>query len=862
MLIQGKDNQDDKLFGTTGADIIDGFTGKDEMTGGKGSDVYFVDNKDDKVFENDGEGTDTIKSTVTYTLSANVENLTLLGSADIDATGNDKNNVLTGNEGKNTLSGGDGNDTMIGGKGDDTYVVAQTGDKVVESVSNANGGGTDKVIASVNFSLASLANVENLELSAGVQKGTGNALDNAITGNGSDNILDGGKGADKLQGFGGNDTYLVDNLGDTVMEDKDKGSDTVVSTIVFNGAIANVENYTFNTSKAVQFSGNGLDNIINGGSGKDMLDGGGSGTDKLFGNAGDDQLSGGADSDVLDGGTGADVMKGFAGSELYYVDNLKDQVVEQKDQGYDTVITKVTLASLFDNVEELQLATGKANLNATGNDLNNWIYGNAGNNLIDGGKGGDFMEGGDGNDTYIVDNMNDIVDESSSTGIDLVKSSVEFTLSAAVENLILTGTGNISGFGNDGKNAITGNSGNNFLDGGKGDDTLTGGLGDDTYVVDTLGDKVIEAANGGTDTIYSSIDYSLAALANIENLSITGKAVHATGNAKDNFIYGNDSDNDIDGGKGADFMHGGKGSDTYHVDNAKDVVDEMSGQGLDRVISTTNTLTHYFENVEYYKFETTQAVEFHGSSASETIIGGSGNDAIYGGGGTDTMRGGAGNDFFQGSNGTDYMDGGTGNDQMQGGNGDDYYVVDSVDDMVMEFAGETGTDEVDTSVSIAHLYQLIENVVLMGNGDLNVSGNELDNTIYGNNGKNTFEGREGNDLLIGSGGDDRLTGGTGADKIFFNVDKAEEGHDTITDFVKAEDILWFNGVDDANNDGKINLSDLLADVASVTDHGAGKAVDVVFDSGASITFEGVGTGAIASLDSLVANTATQIQLNA
>ena len=860
--ITGFDDKDDKLFGTAAADVINGLMGKDEMTGGKGADVYFVDNKDDKIFEKAGEGIDLVKSTVSFTLADNVENLTLIGKANINAYGNAEKNILTGNEGNNSLYGYGGNDTMNGGKGDDIYFVEDAGDKVVETITAANGGGMDTVSSAIDFSLASLTNVENLVLTNSAHKATGNALNNDITGTGADNIIDGGKGADQMTGLGGDDTYYVDNAKDTVVEAAGKGNDTVISKIVFSGAIANVENYTFNTSAVVNFSGNSLDNTIKGGSGKDMIDGGGTGKDSLYGNAGNDTLSGGANADFLDGGTGADVMKGFASDDIYVVDNAKDDVIEQMANGDDTVITKITLAKLFENVEQLVLAEGKTNLNATGNELGNKIYGNAGNNVIDGGKGIDFMAGGDGNDTYIVDQMLDVVDEKSKTGgTDLVKSVISFSLSDNLENLTLTGTDGISGTGNSAKNVILGNAGKNFLDGKGGDDTLTGGLGDDTYGVDSKGDKVIEAAKGGTDTILSSIDYSLAALANIENLTLTGMALKATGNAFANSIHGNDADNDIDGGKGADFMHGGKGGDTYHVDDAKDVVDEMAGQGFDRVISTTNALTKAFDNVEYYQFETSKVVTFHGSTHDEYIIGGSANDEIYGEGGKDTLRGGAGNDFIQGGNDTDFIDGGTGKDWMQGGNGDDYYSIDSVDDVVLEFAGQTGIDEVDTTVSIDHLFQLIENIVLMGSGNLNASGNELDNTIYANNGKNALSGREGNDVLIGSGGDDTLTGGAGADKIFFNVDKSEEGHDTITDFVKAEDILWFNGVDDANNDGKINLNDLLADVASVTDHGAGKAVDVVFDSGASMTFEGVGTGAIVSLDALVANAATQIQIN-
>jgi Ca2+-binding RTX toxin-like protein len=191
------------LTGNNGNDTLNGGTNADTMQGGSGDDTYVVDNAADKAIETDGNGTDLVQSSVSFSLANQfVENLTLTGSTNINATGNSLNNVITGNSSNNTLDGGSqGNDSlnggagadhMEGGNGSDTYVVDNAGDTVVE----ANVSGTDLVRSSVSFSIAGQF-VENLTLTgSGSVNATGNSLDNSIAGNSGNNTMSGAQGAD------------------------------------------------------------------------------------------------------------------------------------------------------------------------------------------------------------------------------------------------------------------------------------------------------------------------------------------------------------------------------------------------------------------------------------------------------------------------------------------------------------------------------------------------------------------------------------------------------------------------------------------------------------------------------------------
>jgi Ca2+-binding RTX toxin-like protein len=497
----------DYLTSANGNDLLDGGAGDDWMFGGVGDDTYEVDSIGDTVVENQGEGTDLVRSSVSWTLGAQVENLTLTGSAAINATGNSLVNVLTGNSANNTLDGKAGADTAIGGAGDDTYVIDNVGDVIIENA----GEGTDLVQSSVTYSLQ--ANVENLTLTgSGAINATGNELANALTGNSGANVLDGGEGADSMAGGTGNDTYFVDNAGDTITENSSAGTDHVRSSITY-ALGSNLENLTLIGTANLDGTGNSSSNTITGNDGANVLDGGTSGTDVLVGGVGDDTYVVGRTSGIT--------------------------ITEGSNQGTDTVRASVTY-TLSSNLENLML-TGSGAINGTGNSASNVLTGNSGNNTLDGGTGDDTLDGGSagtdtlrggtGNDTFIVARSSGItITENSGAGTDTVQSSVTYTLGSNLENLTLTGSSAINGTGNSAANVISGNSAANTLDGGSGNDTLNGFGGNDALTGGLGADIYQYTSGGGADTINNVASDSLIDRLQFTDLSSTQITFSRTGN--------------------------------------------------------------------------------------------------------------------------------------------------------------------------------------------------------------------------------------------------------------------------------------------------------------------------------------------
>ena len=330
-------------------------------------------------------------------------------------------------------------------------------------------------------------------------------------------------------------------------------------------------------------------------------------------------------------------------------------------------------AGTFSNIggltSNLSIAFGATIENAIGGSGADTIIGNSANNTIDGRGGNDSMMGGAGDDTYYVGSAGDLVIENPGEGNDTIHATVDHTLEANVESIVLEGSGNINAVGNSAGNYLQGNSGNNVLDGGGGIDLMAGGAGDDVYYVDNSGDVLLENPGEGTDVVHASFDYTIGA--NVESVILEGSGnINAVGNSAGNYLRGNSGNNVLDGGGGIDLMAGGAGDDVYYVDNSGDVLLENPGEGTD---------------VVHASFDYTI-----GANVESVILEGSGNINAVGNS--------AGN-YLRGNSGNNVLDGGGGIDLMAGGAGDDVYYVDNSGDVVLENPGE-GTDVVHATVRL------------------------------------------------------------------------------------------------------------------------------------------------------------------
>ena len=505
------------------------------------------------------------------------------------------------------------------------------------------------------------------------------------------------------------------------------------------------------------------------------------------GNEGNNLIQGNSNSNFIIGGFGNDTMVGGRGDDVYEVTDAGDVVIEQANEGFDTVRANIDYV-LGANVEALYLF-GDA-VRATGNaddNLLNTVDTGAANNILIGGAGDDTMAGGRGDDIYEVTDAGDVIIEQANEGFDTVRANIDYVLGANVEALYLFGdavqaTGNAD---DNLLNTVDTGAANNILIGGAGDDTMAGGRGDDIYEVTDAGDVVIEQANEGFDTVRANIDYVLGA--NVEALYLFGDAVRATGSVDPNIIDATNSlslDNIIDGAGGADVLTGGLGNDTFvfNVGEADgDTVTDFSdgdrlvfvGFGPDATFSRIGSSNQW--KLTYDNGAAHEIITLSNGAAADgyfvdnqqpalttyTSFANSGFADIYA-----NWAAGSNNDGFA---------------ALQSGDSERYIFAAAIGVTWVNGTGLTISDGAlhwSTLTSIEHrsadgsiLYESITNfdTAFLSGGQLALDGHELGtllsgaDIINGSSGSDAMIGFEGDDIFNASGGADQLDGGGGAD---------------------------------------------------------------------------------------------------
>lgn len=831
---------DDLLVGGAGADMMVGGLGADTMVGGAGNDTYDVDDADDVVVEGAtaGTGTDEVETTLaTYTLTANVENLTYVGNGTFAGTGNEL---------ANRIEGGAGIDTLSGLGGNDTYVVT-AGDIIVEAAA----GGTDTVLASASYTLGE--NLENLTLGGNSAiNGTGNSLANVLTGNGGDNQLFGGGGNDTLNGGAGNDLL-----------DGGTGDDTLAGGSGDNIIIGGAGNDTINLTNS-----NGVDDVIRytaTGFGDDVV------------NAFDANAAGGQDR--IDLGALGVTNANFAARVT--IEGIEDGTVD------DTRITVqddvgATMGTIrLEEVDATNISAADFTLAGPlappidGNPGNNTLNGTAASNVINGLAGNDTLNGLDGNDVLTGGLGNDVVNgggdddtiiwnantSGAADGRDVVDGGAE---GAAGDTFVINGNDTPESYtiytraawdalpGNStvGMNAATeivvtrNGSGSaaiiaelrdieeiriNGADpsgtGTAGNDTFSvvgdfsgtslrlntitidGGEGNDTIDISTLSSahRIVFRSNGGNDTIVGALrsqdvielpegaDPAAYVLTTNENgtktlasgshsVTFTGEVPAAfRGDNDDDDGCGDDGEDDVDIDLTPGARQGTAQSDVLVGTVAEDTIMALAGddvvlgkEGADAISAG--------EGADLVRGGDGRDVVFAGAG-DDQVFGGAQADLIYGDAGADRLFGDEGNDFITGGAGDDTIFGGAGNDLIVAeiGDGNDVYVGDDSD-------GGTGNDTLDVSAATVAV------TVNLGSGPLAkgsvYSSQTGSDTIWGV--ENVYTG-SGNDTITASNAVNVMDGGAGNDTFKFHSTSAADG-DVILLF-EPGDRLDLSGID-------------------------------------------------------------------
>ena len=540
---------------------------------------------------------------------------------------------VNGGAGNNSFLSGAAGDIWDGGEGIDTILYRSATAGVTVNLSTSTGSGGDQLRNIEN--VVGSAFDDNLTGSASANDLRGGTGDDSLSGLAGNDTLDGGAGNDVMRGGLGNDVFVIDVDADRALEAAGEGYDTAFTRSSFaletGSEIEELRAADVDSTSAIDLTGNASNQILAGNAGANRLSGGG----------GNDYLQGNGGIDTLDGGTGNDVLRGGTGNDYYFIDAVGDRALESAGEGYDALFTSASFAlEAGAEIEELRAAdaVSAAALNLRGNEFSqvlagnaganvlsggggvDYLQGNGGNDTLDGGTGADVMLGGAGDDYYLIDTIADRMIETLGEGFDTAFTTVSLTLAAdadiealraadATSTAALDLTGNGLGqilAGNAGANRLNGGGGDDYLegrggvdtlDGGTGNDVLRGGADNDYYLVDSIGDRILEAGGEGYDAVFTTVSFQLESGSEIEELRVAdaggvaavnllGNAFNQVlaGNAGANYLFGSGGDDHLEGRGGNDTLDGGSGNDVLRGGDGADVFQWTSIGGNDRIL--------------------------------------------------------------------------------------------------------------------------------------------------------------------------------------------------------------------------------------------------------------------------------------
>lgn len=777
---------DDQLVGDVGDDVLNGADGDDVLTGGIGNDKLYGGEGQDELtggtgndLLNGGTGSDSYHFTLGDGQDQIIEvdpsnNIVRLDNVSLDSLRYINGVLYYGTEGDQILL----DPTKIA-----SWIISNTNYTTVDLDYIFSGGvaSTENIILNSTQISAQLLGENNTNVQ-------GNALNNLIIGNAGNNILDGVQGQDKLVGHAGDDVYIVDSLNDQVIENVNEGNDRIESSVSLANLAENVESLTLTGNDALNAVGNDLNNTIIGNSA----------------------------ANILDGSAGADTLMGGAGDDIYIVDHISDRVIENVNEGNDTVQSSLNVV-LHNNIENLIL-TGSAKY-GTGNALNNIIIGNDTDNILEGGGGYDQIQFGHGHDTLLfragsgvvqlVEMINTKADLDYRTirFEDLTLQDVQFRIMSnkmigikikntedelilgnkifLIDNFVFSDGTSLSPEiindfilnkqyidGSDHDDVLYGTTSNDLINSGAGNDNIDGGLGNDA-IVGGAGNDVLDGG-GGDDILIGG----------------AGNDFLKTELGYDTVVFGRGSGHDV-------MTSGADKTDLINFEGLN--LDDMSfyKEGMDLKVVINNTgesiliqgglITTYnrYNDLLRNEFQFLGNKNIKDNSIVVNVIGTAANDIVKGAYTKDMIQAGLGDDLIILTGGSDeyvYAKN-DGNDIIQGQGTFDTLKFIDLNFKDVSFTQQGLYDVKITIFETGHIITLknqlnpnfnatIDRVIFADGSELFDSqflkviyGSDLSENVYGTNGDDLIEGLAGDDFIYGIDGNNELKGGDGNDSL-------------------------------------------------------------------------------------------------